>query len=112
MRGHIWYQGRDLLRLVSEEMRRIKEREVALILQDAGSALNPVISIGRWVEEMMLAHTDMGKHQTTVRAGELLTEMGIADAKQVLDHYSFQLSGDMAQRVMLAMGPPWDGRYS
>lgn len=93
-------------------MGRIKEREIAPILQDPVSALNPGSCIGRRVEEIMLAHTDMGKHQTTARAGELLTEMGIADAKQVLDHYSFQLSGGMAQLVMLAMGPPWDRRYS
>ena len=104
VRGHIWYQNRDLLRLGTEEMRQIRGSEIALIFQDAGSALNPVITVGRQVEEIMLAHTDMGGRQATARAIDLLTEMGIPDAKQVLGRYPFQLSGGMAQRVMLAMG--------
>ena len=85
-------------------MRQIRGREIALIFQDAGSALNPVITVGSQVEEIMLEHTEMSKRQATARAAELLSEMGIADAKQVLGRYPFQLSGGMAQRVMLAIG--------
>lgn len=104
VRGHVWYENKDLLRLGTEEMRQIRGREIAIIFQDAGVALNPMITIGRQVEEIMLAHTDMGGGQATARAIELLTEMGIPDAKKMLDRYPFQLSGGMAQRVMLAMG--------
>ena len=104
VRGRIWYQNRDLLSLEPEEMRRIRGQEIALIFQDAGSSLNPVITIGKQVEETVLAHTDMGRREATARAVELLTEMGIPDAKRVLGRYPFQLSGGMAQRVMLAIG--------
>ncbi|MCH8207281.1 MAG: ABC transporter ATP-binding protein, partial [Chloroflexi bacterium] len=104
VRGHIWYQNRDLLRLGTEEMRQIRGSEIALIFQDAGSALNPVITVGRQVEEIMLEHTDMSKRQARQYALELLDQMGIADAKQMLDRYPFQLSGGMAQRVLMAIG--------
>ena len=91
VRGRVWYQNRDLLRLEAEEMRRIRGQEIALVFQDAGSSLNPVITIGRQVEETVLAHTDMGRREATARAVELLTEMGIPDAKRTLGRYPFQL---------------------
>ena len=104
VRGRIWYQNQDLLRLEPEEMRRIRGQEIALIFQDAGSSLNPVITVGQQVEETVLAHTDMSSREARARAVELLAEMGIPDAKGVLGRYPFQLSGGMAQRVMLAIG--------
>ena len=114
VRGRIWYQNRDLLSLEPEEMRRIRGQEIALIFQDAGSSLNPVITIGKQVEETVLAHTDMGRREATARAAELLTEMGIPDAKRVLGRYPFQLSGGMAQRVMAGdrRRPPAQGADS
>lgn len=104
VRGRVWYQNQDLLRLQPEEMRRIRGQEIALIFQDAGSSLNPVITVGQQVEEAVLAHTDMSSREARARAVELLTEMGIPDPKGVLGRYPFQLSGGMAQRVMLAIG--------
>lgn len=104
VRGEITYDGQNLVDVGNDQMRRIRGNEISLVFQDAGSALNPVISIGQQVAEIMLEHTDMNKRQVRERALELLDQMGIADAKRTLDQYPFQLSGGMAQRVLLAIG--------
>ena len=102
--GSIRYKDEDLLEMSTERLRRIRGLEISLIFQDSGAALNPVIPIGRQVEEIMLEHTDMGKKQARNTAVDLLSQMGIPDAKRMLDRYPFQLSGGMAQRVMMAIG--------
>ena len=102
--GEILYEGRDLLRLNDDEMRHIRGREISLVFQDATSALNPVITIGKQVEELMLEHTGMSKRQARDLAVDLLSNMGIPDARGMLNRYPFQLSGGMAQRVMMAIG--------
>jgi oligopeptide/dipeptide ABC transporter ATP-binding protein len=104
MSGRISYDGQDILKLSDNQMRRIRGSEISLIFQDAASALNPVISIGKQVEELMLEHTGMSKRQARGVTMDLLSGMGIPDAAQMLGRYPFQLSGGMAQRVMMAIG--------
>lgn len=104
VRGSIRYKGRELLNMSSEDMRKIRGQEISLIFQDAASALNPVIPIGKQVEEIMLEHTNIGKKQARARAIDLLSQMGIPDAREMLKRYPFQLSGGMAQRVLMAIG--------
>ena len=102
--GQIMYDGRNLLQMTDDEMRNIRGRQISLIFQDAASALNPVITIGSQVEELMLEHTAMSKREAQQVTTDLLANMGIPDAKQMLGRYPFQLSGGMAQRVMMAIG--------
>ena len=102
--GSVKYNGTELLGLSPDRIRRIRGREISLIFQDAGAALNPVIPIGKQVEEIVLEHTDMGRRRARARAIELLGEMGMPDAKSVMNRYPFQLSGGMAQRVLMAIG--------
>ena len=102
--GQIMYDGRDLLQVSDNELRHIRGQEISLIFQDAASALNPVITIGDQIEELMLEHTGMSKRQAQNVTMELLANMGIPDARQMLGRYPFQLSGGMAQRVMMAIG--------
>ena len=102
--GSITYNGENLLGMSTERLRALRGQEISLIFQDSGAALNPVIPIGRQVEEIMLEHTDMGKRQARATAEDLLRQMGIPDARRMLDQYPFQLSGGMAQRVMMAIG--------
>ncbi len=102
--GSITYAGESLLDMSTDRLRAIRGQEISLIFQDSGAALNPVIPIGRQVEEIMLEHTDMGKRQARSVAEDLLRQMGIPDARRMLDQYPFQLSGGMAQRVMMAIG--------
>ena len=102
--GRISYDGRDMLQMSDDEMRHIRGQQISLIFQDAASALNPVITIGSQVEELMLEHTAMSKREAKDLTADLLANMGIPDAKQMLNRYPFQLSGGMAQRVMMAIG--------
>ena len=102
--GSISYGGENLLDLPTERLRAIRGQEISLIFQDSGAALNPVIPIGQQVEEIMLEHTDMSKRQARNVAEDLLRQMGIPDARRMLGQYPFQLSGGMAQRVMMAIG--------
>ena len=102
--GSVRYNGVELLSLSADQMRPIRGKEISLIFQDAAAALNPVISIGKQVEEIIREHTRMGKRQVRSRSVDLLNQMGIPDASHMMDRYPFQLSGGMAQRVMLAIG--------
>ena len=102
--GSVRYNGMELLGLSPEQMRPIRGKEISLIFQDAAAALNPVIPIGKQVEEIILEHTRMGKRQARSRSVDLLSQMGIPDPSRMMDRYPFQLSGGMAQRVMLAIG--------
>ena len=104
VRGNIYYRGADLLTLDEESMRHIRGKEISLIFQDVGSALNPVMPIGAQVEEIMLEHTSITQPEARSLAVDLLTQTGIAEADRVLDQYPFQLSGGMGQRVMMAIG--------
>ncbi len=104
VRGSIKFRGRELLSMSSEEIRHIRGKEISLIFQDAGAALNPVIPIGKQVEEIVLEHTDMSRRRARSVAIDLLGQMGIPDAKNMLSRYPFQLSGGMAQRVLMAIG--------
>ena len=104
VRGNILYKGIDLLGLSDDQMRRIRGEEISMVFQDAAAALNPVLPIGRQVEEIFLEHTSMGERQARTLAVEVLDQMGIPDAKRMLGRYLFQLSGGMAQRVMMAIG--------
>ena len=104
VKGSITYNGQELLRMTPEEIRHIRGKEISLIFQDAGAALNPVIPIGKQVEEIVLEHTDMGRRRARNLAIDLLGQMGIPDAKNMLSRYPFQLSGGMAQRVLMAIG--------
>lgn len=104
VQGSIAYNGRELLTMSSEHIRHIRGKEISLIFQDAGAALNPVIPIGKQVEEIVLEHTDMSRRRARALAIDLLAQMGIPDAKNMLNRYPFQLSGGMAQRVMMAIG--------
>ena len=104
VKGSISYSGVELLTLSADEIRHIRGKEISLIFQDAGAALNPVIPIGKQVEEIVLEHTDMSRRRARALAIDLLGQMGIPDAKNMLNRYPFQLSGGMAQRVLMAIG--------
>lgn len=104
VKGSITYGGRELLTMTPEEIRHIRGKEISLIFQDAGAALNPVIPIGKQVEEIVLEHTDMSRRNARRLSIDLLGQMGIPDAKNMLNRYPFQLSGGMAQRVLMAIG--------
>jgi peptide/nickel transport system ATP-binding protein len=101
--GRIMFDGRDLLTLSSSEMRHIRGESIAMIFQQPTSALNPVWTVGRQIEEVLEIHRAMKGRVARGRALELLKMVGIPDAERRLQSYPHEMSGGMAQRVMIAM---------
>lgn len=101
--GEVLYEGRDLLKLNREEMRRIRGKSISMIFQDPMTSLNPVLTIGRQVSEALELHLGMNKSQANKRTVELLEMVGIPAASHRLGDYPHQFSGGMRQRVMIAM---------
>ncbi len=100
--GEIWFKGRDLLAMRPETVRReIRGREITMIMQHPIAALNPVIRIGDQIAEALAGR--MGRTAAWERTIEMLEEVNIADPEKIAGRYPHQLSGGMAQRVMIAM---------
>jgi len=102
--GQVIFEGRDLLKMTSEQMRLVRGKEIAMIFQDPMTSLNPVLTIGTQITEALKLHLGMNNNQARRRAAELLDLVGIPDAAKRLDDYPHQFSGGMRQRVMIAMG--------
>ncbi|MFE6735496.1 ABC transporter ATP-binding protein [Microbacterium sp. NPDC057650] len=93
----------DLLACTPEQRRRLRGESMSLVLQDALSALNPVLSIGDQIGDLIRAHRSMSRSATRARAVELLALVGIPSASKRVDDYPHQFSGGMRQRILIAM---------
>ena len=101
--GEVFYKGRDLLKLSSDQMRAVRGSEIAMIFQDPMTSLNPVYRVGWQIAEQVRAHEKMSKAQAHRRAVELLDAVGIPRPDLRVDDYPHQFSGGMRQRAMIAM---------
>ena len=101
--GEILFEGRNLLTLDADEMRKIRGEQIAMVFQQPTSSLNPVWDVGRQIAEVLEIHRDMKGSAARNRALELLKMVGIPDPERRLRAYPHELSGGMAQRVMIAM---------
>jgi oligopeptide transport system ATP-binding protein len=101
--GEAFFFGQDLLKMTKEEIRHVRGAQIGMIFQDPMTSLNPVLTIGRQIEEPLILHIGMTKKQAQDRAAELLGIVGIPNAKDRLNDYPHQYSGGMRQRVMIAM---------
>jgi oligopeptide transport system ATP-binding protein len=101
--GKAMFFGQDLLQMSNEEIRHVRGGQIGMIFQDPMTSLNPVLTIGKQLEEPLLLHVGMSKKQAEERAAELLAMVGIPNAKERLKDYPHQYSGGMRQRVMIAM---------
>ncbi len=101
--GRVLFDGRDLLSLGKEEMRRVRGRDISMIFQDPVSGLNPVLSIGEQVEEIITNHLSVSRKEARAMTLEALQRMGLAEPRRVAQQYPFHLSGGMCQRVMIAI---------
>ena len=101
--GEILFKGQDLFSLGEKEMQSIRGREIAMVFQDALSALNPVFTVGSQIMEALRIHQGMRKDEARKRAVEMLRLVGIPDAEKRVDAYPHELSGGMRQRVMIAI---------
>ena len=101
--GEVRFGGRDLLRLPESEMRAVRGGGMAMIFQEPATSLNPVLTVGRQLAEVLARHRALSGAAAQATALDLLLAVGIADAPRRLVEYPFQLSGGMKQRVMIAM---------
>lgn len=101
--GQAFFKGRDLLALEPDEIRRVRGKEIGMVFQDPATGLNPVLSVGQQVEETITTHLHVSRREARRRAVETLAQMGLPDPEGVARRYPFQLSGGMAQRVMIAI---------
>jgi peptide/nickel transport system ATP-binding protein len=100
--GKVLLGGQDLMALPEAAMRAVRGRRVAMIFQEPATALNPVLTVGRQIAEVIERHTQLTGAAVTRRALELLDAVGVPDAGRRAGEYPFQLSGGLKQRVMIA----------
>jgi oligopeptide/dipeptide ABC transporter ATP-binding protein len=102
--GEVWFGGRDLLAQPESEMRTVRGRQMAMIMQDPLAALNPILSIGEQVGEPLRYHTKLGPKERLKRVIETLGALRIPHPEERLGEYPHQFSGGMRQRIVAAMG--------
>ncbi len=101
--GSVRLDGEELLALPEADMRAYRGGRMAMIFQEPATSLNPVLTVGRQIGEVLERHLQMTGEPARQRMLELLRQVGIADPERRLDEYPFQLSGGMKQRVMIAI---------
>lgn len=101
--GQALYRGENMWEMDDSRLREVRGGEIAFIFQEALSALNPVLNVGRQVQEALLLHTSLSGEEAMEEVVRLFEKVGIPDPRQRLDQYPHQLSGGLQQRVMIAM---------
>ncbi|MDW8313629.1 MAG: ABC transporter ATP-binding protein [Rhodovarius sp.] len=101
--GEVIFQGRNLVGLPEEEMRRLRGNRIAMIFQDPMMTLNPVLRIDTQMIETVLAHSDVSREEARQRARDALGMVGIPSPEERLQAYPHQFSGGMRQRVAIAI---------
>lgn len=101
--GEVLFEGRDLFQLTAKEMREIRGKDITLIFQDPSSSWHPVLSIGRQVAEVSLAHETMRSDRARQHVEGLFESVGIPNPRIRYDQYPHEYSGGMKQRAMIAM---------
>ncbi len=101
--GQIQFAGMSLLDLPEEEIRRLRGKRMAMIFQNPMTSLNPSLTIGRQMSDMLVHHERISRQEALRRASALLQEVGIPSVDRQLTAYPHQLSGGMRQRVIIAM---------
>ena len=101
--GQILFDGKDLLKLSYEEMRKVRGNQISMIFQEPMTSLNPVFTIGNQIMEPLILHENLSLKDAEDRAVQMLDKVGIPGARNRLNDYPHQFSGGMRQRVMIAM---------
>jgi peptide/nickel transport system ATP-binding protein len=101
--GSVLFEGRDLLALSEAEMRQVRGDAISMIFQEPMTSLNPVLTVGHQIAEVLVLHRGLSRDDAMLRAVEMLRLVRIPEPEQRVAEYPHQLSGGMRQRVMIAM---------
>ncbi len=101
--GSALLEGDDLMVKSDAELRELRGERMAMIFQEPMTALNPVMKVGDQIAEMLEIHTDMGASERAARVLEVMQDVNLPDAEQMMHSYPHQLSGGQRQRIMIAM---------
>lgn len=101
--GEVIFQGRDILTLSKKEKLSVWGKQIAMVFQDPGRSLNPVVRVERQLTEGMRKHLGVSRSEAKARALDLLQEVGVPDPERRLRNYPHEMSGGMRQRVMIAI---------
>ena len=101
--GTVVFEGRNLLELSEPEMRKVRGDAISMIFQEPMTSLNPVLTIGRQIAEVLILHRGLTREDAMLRAIEMLRLVRIPEPERRVTEYPHQLSGGMRQRVMIAM---------
>ncbi len=103
LRGSIVFEGKDFLQMSEKEMDEIRGDEITMVFQDVMNSLNPVLTIGNQLTEVIRIHMGYDKKKAREYAIEMIKKVGLPDADAIMKKYPHMLSGGMQQRVMIAM---------
>src|SRR5690554_7075078 len=101
--GSILFEGQDLTKITSKEFQNIRGNEIAMIFQEPMSSLNPSMTCGKQVQEIILQHTNLSKKQAQTETLELFEKVKLPNPNRVYKAYPHEISGGQKQRVMIAM---------
>lgn len=101
--GNVYFEGKDLLKLSRSQMNRIRGKDIAMILQEPFSSLNPVLKIGQQITDMLHSHNRLSNREANKIAIDLLRKVNIPEAERRFSQYPHQFSGGMCQRVLIAI---------
>ena len=101
--GEIIYDGKNLLDLSYEEMRKYRGRHISMIFQEPMTSLNPVLRVGVQMNEVLVEHKGISEEEATKKSIEMLDAVGIPEPERRINDYPHQFSGGMRQRIMIAM---------
>ena len=101
--GRIVFEGRNLLEAGEKEMRKVRGKRISMIFQEPMTSLNPLMSIGSQIQEMLVKHEHVGWGEARRMSIEFLSQVGIPAPRRRIDEHPHQLSGGMRQRVMIAL---------
>jgi peptide/nickel transport system ATP-binding protein len=103
LEGEIKLEDEDVSKFTKKKMQKIRGNQMSMIFQDPLTSLNPLHTIGKQIEEVLILHTDLKKEQRKQRVIQLLKEVGLSRAEELISEYPHQLSGGMRQRIMIAI---------
>ncbi|MFJ4142757.1 ABC transporter ATP-binding protein [Pseudomonas sp. NPDC089734] len=101
--GRIALEGEDVLAVSNHRLKSLRGSRMAMIFQEPMTALNPVLSVGRQIDEVLQTHTDLNAGQRRARVLQALDDVHLPDIERIHDAYPHQLSGGQRQRIMIAM---------